>query len=374
MKKMWKVFAVFAAVALISTPMAFAEPPHWSGIIGGNPGNFGGNPNNGNAFWKGGQDEGPGNGPSGQTVAFGALDVKSKAKAKAFDGDLEVIPNGAAFGISGAKSKAGADADGFVLNGEIEGEVNTTAGALTNTTAYTWFPGAGDLSIGVGSYTLNQTFLGADAKIKADPDFGLAFTDADMYGKTSQFSLNASGLGESPFFFRTDGFTGGIATQNSKGGFHGDAHAVDFMMGKSGAGMGAEIDMLGQTWSESYRYVDWNNGARTEGMGTVVGATTDVETNGYDYDWDKGIFNCTDADVHGGFNASGNVGAITVQDTRGGKGVATATGLYEGAGRLDDDYSGSAIGGTYTNITTVDGMKGSVVNSGANMTVHSQID
>jgi len=313
----------------------------------------------------------------------GELDIGANAFQAAGDADIQFIPNGMAGGLGGAIGVGHADADGFVLNGDVEGEVNVVGGGLTNTSAYKMhnpIP-AFDKSIGVGSSSQSQGNAAADAKIKVDParGFALGEVDAQICGFTAQGTLNGSGLIQSPIYFDTTGLTGGIAGQGSVGGFHGEAFAIsgpDYgwcrpVDSKAGAGMGAEITMVGSSFSESYRAVDWNpcTGTKTELMGTNVGAATAVETSGYDYDWDKGL-GYANADVDGGWIAAGGAASLTVQNAPGpGAACATAIGGYVGAGGLNTNFVGSANGGTYTSVTTVNGMNGSINTAGSSMAV-----
>ena len=332
-------------------------------------------PGNGNGY---GHNGGNGNGCF-DGVAFGSLDISAFSYGGALDYDVKRIPNGIAGGISGAGGVAGADADGFIFNGLVEGEVSTIAGGLTTTDAYRFNPDIGDMSIGVGSYSQSYAITGADAKIKVDPErrgFGMA--SANIFGIAGQFTLNGSALWESPIYFDSTGFTGGVAGQGSIGWFSGDAFAMSFgdrcwRDSKAGAGIGAEMEMGGYSFSESYRFVAWNGDYTTEGMGTLVGAGTYVESYEYDYDWDRGRA-CSYADVDGGWVAAGGAASITIQDAPGiGGAEATAVGYYVGAGSLGTNFNGSIDGYTYTSVTTHNGMNGSINSAGAGMSVSSHV-
>jgi len=222
--------------------------------------------------------------------------------------------------------------------------------------------------------------------------------DAHIRGFAAQGTLNVSALGESPIFFETEGFTGGIAAYKDLlvGFFEGYAFAasgpdywnceiVGYRCGrcgcrpiyrpvkhdsKAGAGMGAEIEMFGSSYSESYRYVNYDCGTKTEGMGTNVGAFTTVYSHGYDYDWDKGL-SCSYADVDGGWIAAGGAASLTVQEGPAGNAKASAIGIYVGCGQLGDNYNGSAEGYTNTSVTTFNGMGGSINQASSGMVVNS---
>jgi len=267
-----------------------------------------------------------------------------------------------------------------------------------------------------------------------DPDGKLIFgfiptaggaVGGEISGFAAQGTLNGSALTESPKYFDTEGLTVGVAGQGSIGSFEGGAYALsgpDYTTkewvrvgglykkcnpgqgcrtkffkqyppqgqgwrkvkdiygcvtvnndSKAGAGAGASITMWGGSYSESYRAVDWNDGTKTEIMGTNVGAYTNIESSGYNYDWDKGL-GYADSNISGGWKAAGGVASVTIQDAPGiGGAIATATGVYAGSGPLNTNYAGSVHGGTYTSVTTVNGMNGSINSAGATMSVTSTV-
>jgi hypothetical protein len=374
-----KLFVVMCLVMLVGAGTAIAD-------LGGEGNNTQcngvGNPNS--PCGENGND-------GGFNGAFGAYDISARFFGMGGDVDVKFIPNGVAFGAAGAIGGAKADADGFVFNGLVKGEVTTIGGGLAGTDAYKWNPHIGDKSIGVGSASETYAITGASAKIKVDPSgfFALGETDARIGGFVAQGSINGSALIESPIYFDHDGFTGGLAAQGSLGAFGGEAFAgslgdtpdirfgrftIPGMNSKAGAGMGAEIEMYGGSYSDSYRFVDWDGDAKTEGMGTFVGAYTVVNTHGYSYDWDKGL-SYADADINGGWIAAGGVASKT--QIAGAK--STAVGFYVGSGSLNQNYQGSAIGYTNGSVTTVKGMNGSINQAGAGMSVnsivsHNQLD
>ena len=140
---------------------------------------------------------------------------------------------------------------------------------------------------------------------------------------------------------------------------------------KAGAGAGAGIDMYGWSYSESYRAIDNFDGGKTESMGTFVGAGTEVNSYGYDYDWDKGCIARSGARVDGGYIAAGGAATLTVQSNGYGTAKAVAVGGYVGAGQLGSNYQGSAVGYSKTSITTLDGFNGSINSASAGMQVTS---
>jgi hypothetical protein len=328
------------------------------------------------------------------TGPVGSLNVGAHAMDGAIDGDYQWIPNGSAFGISGAFGKGGAHANGFIINGVIEGEVTAVGGGITSTDSYWLFmpvPDA-DLSIGVGSASQSAAVTGATVKVKVDPLMGFGVANGYIHGFAAQGTLNSSHVGPSPIFFsESTGISTGTAGQGSMGGFRGGVFAIafggEFYFGgepggpgyyvkrngqtagkvkyfpnghpenqsewdflgayrcgntKAGAGAGANISMTGYSYSESFRYVDWGDGTKTEGMGTLVGAGTRVDSEGYAFDWDKG-FSYADGHVHGGWSAMGGASSTTIQMTPGfGGATATAVGMYSACGPLNTNYTGSA--------------------------------
>ncbi len=340
----------------------------------------------------------------------------------------EGIPNGGAFGISGAIGGAMSGVGGFIIDGFVSGDVTVIGGGLTNTDAYVFNPGIGDFGIGVGSSSFSQAVTGGSASVFVDPDDGFGAAGGGMKGFAAQGTLNMSGLGESPFFFNSTGSTGGIAMQGSMGGFSGHVFAVssgdteDHYFGRgdesgagwyvkrhgnnagriryfanghpnnesewdflgrwrapgensnAGANIDVSIDMWGDSFSNSYRFVDIDGNMRTEGMGTNVGAFTEVRTSGDASSYDNGDA-YAGAYVRGGWVAGGMVSTTTTQSAPGmGGAFASASGSYFGAGSLGTNYSGSATGYSSTSITTVNGMNGSINTAAAGMSVTSIVD
>lgn len=324
----------------------------------------------------------------GYSGGFGSYDINTFDMGGGIDGAFKQIPNGFAGGVSAGGGIAGAEAGGFIINGSVEGDITSNAGGFANTYTYNLHKGdvfdsnAPDKFIGVGSRSDAFASTGASFKIKVDPGFGFGETDASMFGLAGQGTLNVSGVGSSPLEgWETDGHTGGIAAQGSVGGFVGGGYALsgpdywswcqrDNVNSKAGAGAGAQVDMAGFSISESYRFMNDNGNYHTEGMGTRVAAGTEITSNGYDYDWDKGLSE-SGAYVCGGFVAVGGAKACTVQSLPSGMASASATGFYIGAGKLDGSYSGSANGYTATSMTTISGMNGSMSSSAAGMSINS---
>jgi len=328
-------------------------------------------------------------------VAVGSLDVDAHAFGAGFDADGRLIPNGGAFGLGGASGSAGAHANGFIVDGDVAGDVTAIGGGLTDTDAYIFFPSVGDLAIGVGSSSFSQAVTGGSVSVGVDPDQGFGAAHGSMSGRAHQSTLNMSGVGESPFFFNSTGHTGGVAGQGSTGSFNGAVSAAsgadyDYWVWHGGwwwghyhhyyadsnanASIDAFLEMWGGSYSESYRFVDFDGDSRTEGMGTNVGAFTEVRSEASASHYANGNAYAS-ARVNGCFTAAGAVSTTTVQNAPGfGGAMASASGSYAGGGSLGTSFSGSATGYSATSVTTVSGMSGSINSAAAGMNVSATIN
>ena len=306
----------------------------------------------------------------------GNFDGTAAAGSAAIDAGMKFIPHGAAGGIAGAAGGTKGFISGRVNDGEANASLNVVGGGLVNQTGYT-FNVPASLSIGVGSSSHAEAVTSAnlDLSTKADcsgwfdKNYGTAI--GGFTGGAAQGTLDGSIVGSSPLpMWDSKGVTGGIAAQGSAGLIAGGAIANSetewFFPGGAcpdNAYANAGIDMVGNSYSESYRYIDFGCGTKTEGMGTNVGANTTVNSYGD---------SSRDGFTTGGFIAGGKVCATTVQSAPGlGGAVATVHGAYAGAGSLNCNYSGSVTGSTYTSVTTVDGYKGSIVSAGSSASVSS---
>lgn len=343
----------------------------------------------------------------------GLLDVDSFSHDGAIDSDYKKVKDGGAFGISGAGGLAGAEANGFVVNGVVKGEVSTVGGGLTSTETYKGKDKDGVFH--VGSFSQSQAQTGGSVLVKVNPGInGFGIAGGKMFGIAGQGTLNASYLGDGPKL-QHDGFTGGIAGQGSIGLFTGKTFVMsggDYYYGgsqndgggwyikrhgenagkikwfkkhpenesewsllgkkkldsKAKAELEANITMYGSSFSDSYRVVFVDGDVRTEQMGTIVGANTVVKSVRYDF-VDRNGCAVACARLCGGWVAVGGAASKTIVE--GGK--STAVGIYFGSGQLGQNYKGSADGYTYGAKTTVNGMKGSIVSGGAGMTVKSVV-
>jgi len=324
----------------------------------------------------------------GAVISTGSFNIGAGSFGAGCDIDWKKIPNGGAFGISGAGGLAGASAYGYIDGGTTSGDVYTIGGGLSGTDAYRWTPKdqdenpLGDKRIGVGSHSENEAITGAGAGIGVDPNgFGNAATQ--ICGAATQGTLNASYVTESPRYFDTEGFSGGIAGQGSIGCFHGEG-SINTGSTPLGVEIDAEIAMDGYSYSESYRFVGWHNGYKTEGMGTYVGAGTDIESYGYGVGYVVNGYEPNGnpgppgppaySNVDGGWTAGGFAATATVQNAPGiGGAGAYAVGSYSGSGPLNTNYTGSANGYSATSVTTAKNMNGSINTASAGMSVTSTV-
>ncbi len=300
----------------------------------------------------------------------GNFKIKAKAYGKGFDIDGKLIKRGAAGGLSSAKGYTTGGARGYVYNADASGKIDVSGGGLASTTAYKFDPEVGDHGKGVGSssYAYGETTASLKLKAKnADGWYDWGFAHGGFHGCVRQLTLDGSIIVNGKKW-DSKGLSAGVAGQMASGHIYGDA-MVDSWIGYNGkVNLKAGIIMDGASYSESYRFVAEEDGVRVEGMGTNVGARTDVETfrkvksKGWGYGY-----------VGGSFNAKGGAAALTVQKNDNGKAVALAVGTYQGSGRLGCNFSGSVQGGTYTNAMKVEGMNGTVMSSGASMSVSSHM-
>jgi len=293
------------------------------------------------------------------TAMSASFNINDVAIGGGLSADGALIPGGAAGGIGAAGGfSAGEASGGTVWFGSAGANIDLTAGGVTDTNAYTFNPGA--FGIGVGSRTDNSAGARGDLDGNA---FGLASSAGVVGGITGQGSLNGSIVGPSPLpVWNSNGVTFGVAGQGSAGAFVGAGAAA--LMGTYDLGGGVRAD--GWSASESYRGIDFIPGGQTEYMGTRVGAGTELQSYGYAT---PGVFGI--AVVDGGWIAGGGAASRTIQTTAGGAASASAVGVYAGAGGLNDNYSGSAVGYTRTSATTYNGYNGSIMSASSGMQVSS---
>lgn len=297
--------------------------------------------------------------------AFGGYKIKARSIGGGVDGDIDGIHDGFAGGISGAGGLAVSKSKGLVINGYTKGSVSTIAGGLTNTEAWAkQYEFQNGVGMGVGSKSVNQAVTGGKFETSTGTFMGLGGSKAKMFGVAGQGSANISLIGDD--YLEAEGFTGGVAGQGSIGGFYGSGKTGALIYGAGHSQAGAFIDMKGYSYSNSFKEITEVDGVKTESMKTQVGAGTDIMTYGYNYNSSCGIA-CSRSNVQGGYIAVGGAASHTKLDGA----DAKAAGIYAGAGSLNSNYKGSANGYTYGDVTTVDGMNGQIVQSGAGMSVTS---
>jgi len=190
------------------------------------------------------------------------------------------------------------------------------------------------------------------------PFMGIGGVVGGAAGHAEQSSLNTGGGIIWNGFLNPGGVTGGLATQESAGGFGGDAEAGVLLFCGGSAGFDASIVMNGFSATNSYTL-----SGRGTGLGTRVEASTGVITSGGSHDFGIGH-----ANVGGGFDASGNVTTTTEQNKNGGYASASANGAYSGGASLGKTYNGIATG--YSETFANDN---GIMYSGASMSVTSTI-
>lgn len=316
-----------------------------------------------------------------------SVETEVRAAGGAIDVDAAYIPNGSAFGISGAGGFASGDGSGEINNGVVGLSEEATAGGFTNTEAYTFGNyGPTQKSIGVGVYSHNKAVTGGsvDANIFSNSPNSRGSVGGGVSGAAAQGSLSVTRVEESPLFFSSTGETSGVAAQGSAGAFSADVDAdtddhrwcppaKDPTGGYGITNAGAEIEMFGGSYSQSERFVQRNGLLRTEGMVTTAGANTDIYATKH-RSWSGSLGAVNEANVSGGYVAGGIVNTETTQQVPNGVAEAGARGSYFGCGPLNSQYHGYADGYTATHITTHDYASGSIVNSAASMRAGSEID
>lgn len=313
----------------------------------------------------------------------GSYIINSTALGSGFDADYEAINSGSGFGVSSALGNTSANARGNIVNGTVDGTVNTTGGGVVNTTASSATLVRG---MGVGSRSDATGITAGVLDVNVNPGLcGNGSTSGNIIGSTSEMTSDRSWLVLPGNLYTSDSFTDGYASQSGRGYFSGGASAragsdtagTPGVDSKAGAGLTAGITITGFSYSESYRQaVDLMSGTTkigtTEVMGTNIGAETDVSSYGTTYEYNTGRGSYADADLRGSYNVCGGVASHTVQTLGMNIGTSNAAGNYTGdSNHLNTNYTGSAIGTIYTAISTIDGMKGAIVQSGATMTVTS---
>jgi hypothetical protein len=334
-------------------------------------------------------------------VSVGGFGIKAFAIGGGVDMGFEAKNGFVAGGIGAGGGLAGGKASGIVFDGAVAGDVYAVGGGFAGNTTYTFKIDGTDRSQGVGSASHAEGYTGGSVNVSVDPEKGMGYASGGIAGIAGQVTADGS-AGHTPNAFVSNGFTAGLAGQGSVGGFVGyvvvlsgpdmegttlryvGGHKYGFLNPKNwkcvpfsidsqgAATVEANIDMWGNSYSESYGYVNVNEGVRTEGLGSNVGSDTHVRSSGSISSYRNGLA-VADARLYGGFVAAGGATSMTQQTVPGaGAALATAQGGYVGAGTLGCDFDGVANGYTFTSGTTVEGLNGSVMTSGAGMAVSAR--
>ncbi len=252
------------------------------------------------------------------------------------------------YGTSGEYLSEGFGQSGLSSHGDpFSAEVNALGGALGSSNSYTfsWEDGKG-----VGTKTQADAMSGADLSVTPGSEGHFQgslsgginlFTGADSwYGGTS----------ENP---ETFGFSGQAVT----GEFSGEVNKTNH----GGYEMSAYINAQAKNVSESYGYKVYGDGWQVKGAGSNVESYTSLQSG-------------STGPVSGGWEVEGIAATGTLQTYGDGYAGAGAIGTYSCSGSLGQNFSGYAVGGTNTSITTVDGKNGSINKAQAYMSVGSNLE
>ena len=270
------------------------------------------------------------------------------------DGDSRLIHGGFALGTSAAGGIAtGNGQGGVVFSGNAEGNMDVLAGGFTQTSDFDGGGYSGTQSVGIGQ-------VGVSGDVATS---GLGFSNVNAFGAAFQKTDDMS------LVLGNGGLTYGKAEQGSVGFVAGSASGA---LGGSAEFEGS-INMVGNTYSGSLKETSTDGGFTTKSLGTVVGAFTNVESIGeYSSNGVSGSY------VDGGYSVNGGVTTQTSQVAPNGFTTAGGSGAYSGSGSLGTSFSGSAVGYSVTNMTTLSGFNGGVnqASVGMNVTVNqnNQID
>jgi len=331
--------------------------------------------------------------------ADGAIDFYSGQNAGAF-GAAGGVGFGTSFGAGGiiGSGNVWGDATATGSSAPVLDVGASTNGVYSNSTAGVWTGatldvgtdivdgfgagGAGGLMSGFAAQgTVNSSFVTPQNTDGFSVGLAMQGSAGEFVGGTVTFAMGTDTVGaggysggsvgdpgyyikdknpQSPQFGRIQYFKNGHPENSSEWTFLGTQVLGGGNDVFATANAGAEISMLGGSYSNSYRYTS----AGTEGMGTIVGAFTNVNSSGYN-DSNSGGGAFAGSNVDGGWTAKGGVSTLTVQTTNNGGASAFATGSYSGNGNLGTGFIGSAIG--YSKTAASNG----VMSAGAGMSVTS---
>lgn len=350
--KKCNIFIALVLSIFLSTGMVFADNDKTEPNSGINPsGKYDRNGfDNGNAWWKGNNDNGGGGGCQGPACSGGSGVFGSYANAGNAQG--VILSQDGVFGANGGFGFGNSLGGGVIFNG-IGSSSSTATGGSVGITNLVSAPGV----LGSESYNLAKT--GATLDLGVDPTgrfLSGGFGAGEICGLAGQGTINLVHI------TNVDGETFGGAAQGSIGGFHGgvvvaagpDGRRTD---SKDFANIGAGITMEGGSYAISGQIAPVTvDGVTKSGLGSNVGAYTILTS-------------FVNGPVSGGWIAGG--GAVTKTVMEGAS--AGAFGVYTGSGPLGCNYNGSAVGQSYVQKTTVEGMNGAIYNSGSSMAVTSKV-
>ena len=249
------------------------------------------------------------------------------------------------FGTSGQYIVGGGGFANLSAEGSpLDGKVNAVGGALGKTYSYhfNWEDGHG-----VGSASHAEAMSGSGGKIEGSGKY-----DMEIGGGIGMYSgANSWYGGESD-----NPKTAGLSEQVVSGEYSGE------MSGKIGKGreMSAFIDTQGHNVSESYGYKVYGDGWEVMGYGSKAESHTALQSGGT-------------GPVSGNWDVHGIATVFAHQALGNGYAGASAIGEYTCSGVLGQNFSGSIVGGSNTNITTVHGQNGSINKAESQMSLKSSI-
>jgi hypothetical protein len=357
--------ALFAAILMIAAPVMAHDNPG-KGLGHGFDLGPGMGPGQGNGFGHQKGCDGP------DCVAEGEFDISAFAGSFVMDGGIDrnfgAITGGGA--IAGGFNMGGADAD-IDRSGDAYGYLRVGGGGFVKGHSYDFYDfDRNGLMYVSGSTASAEAGTNGYLNLAVDANgwrWGEVEADGGFFGVAGQATGTFSLMTLPGFLYDADGCTGGATAQGAVGYVEGD---VDVESGwynwfqEDNDTAAGSFYSWGSSDAHSWRGVEFNDGAKTEFMGTRTSSDTHVRT---DYT-DTG----RDAHVDGGFLAGGVAFNATKMTAPNAMGKATAAGAYFGAGKLGCNYDGMANVKTNVSITQINGYKGSYVTSTAEATVSSQ--
>lgn len=297
------------------------------------------------------------------TNVAGNFDIDVSAYQTVYDYDALYIPGGGASGGGNSYADTDASAQGAfssfriwghrIALGSVEGKVSVTSGALMESDSRFYAPEIEGCGYGIGVESRTEA-IGITAGHLDLSVLGFAAAYGDLSGYAGEYT------GDGSYMSNRNGLTSGYSTQEASGSFDGGA----VVAGIGSADIDVNIKLSGVSVSQSYKTTTFGENSITKTLGTNSAINTVVETSGSAEDYLIGI-----ACLNGGWNASGNIGSMTTQMTRGGNTMATMQAGYCANGSLNTNFNGTATGYTATSITKINGLKGSINSSYAGATV-----